>query len=115
TPIGLQMFAESFAFGFSGLLMGWLGTIALAAHQVTLNMAALTFMVPLGVAGAGAVMVGRAIGRGDMAAARRDAVAALACGVGFMAVMAAIFITLSEPLARLYTADIDTIAVAVVL
>src|SRR6185436_1319093 len=93
-PVGFQMFAESFAFGFGAIAMGWFGAVALAGHQVTLIMAALTFMVPMGVAGAGAAMVGRAIGRNDIAAARRDSAAALVCGVGFMAVMAALFLLL---------------------
>jgi MATE family multidrug resistance protein len=111
-PIGFQMFAEGFAFGFTGLLMGWLGTATLAAHQVTINLAALTFMVPMGVAGAGAVMVGRAIGAGDMDAARRDSVAALACGVGFMGVMGVLLLSFPVAIARLYTTDVATVVVA---
>jgi len=114
-PIGLQLSAEGLAFGFTGVMMGWLGTTTLAAHQVTLNMASLTFMVPMGVAGAGAVMVGRAVGAQDMAAARRDAVAALACGVGFMLITALLFVTLPHLLARLYTNDAATIAMVLVL
>lgn len=114
-PIGLQMFAEAFAFGFSGLAIGWIGTVPLAGHQIALQMASVTFMVPFGVAGAGAAMVGRAIGRGDLAAARRDAVAALACGVGFMALMAIGFVTIPGALARLFTADQPTIAIVLTL
>jgi MATE family multidrug resistance protein len=115
SPVGFQMFAEGFAFGFSGLVMGWFGATTLAGHQITLIMASLTFMVPLGVAGAGAAMVGRAIGRGDLPAARRDAVAALACGVGFMCLMAVLFVAIPGTLARLFTPDRGTIAVALVL
>lgn len=114
-PVGLQMFAEGFAFGFVGLAVGWLGTIPLAGHQIALQLASVTFMVPFGVAGAGAAMVGRAIGRGDLAAARRDAVAALVCGVGFMALMAVGFIAFPEFLGRLFTADASTISVVLVL
>jgi multidrug resistance protein, MATE family len=114
-PIGLQLAAEGLAFGVTGLMMGWLGTSTLAGHQVTLNMASLTFMVPMGVASAGAVMVGRAVGAGDLAAARRDAVAALVCGVGFMTLTAALFTTLPGPLARLYTTDQATIAMVLAL
>ncbi len=99
-PVGLQMFAEGFAFGFAGIVMGWLGATTLAGHQIALTLASLTFMVPLGVSGAGAAMVGRAIGRGDLPAARRDAVAALACGVGFMALTALLFISIPGAFGR---------------
>jgi MATE family multidrug resistance protein len=114
-PIGFQLSAEGLAFGFTGVMMGWLGTTTLAAHQVTLNMASLTFMVPMGVAAAGAVMVGRAVGAGDLPAARRDAVAALVCGVGFMAITATTFIAIPGALARLYTTDGGTIAMVLLL
>jgi MATE family multidrug resistance protein len=72
-------------------------------------------MVPMGVAGAGAVMVGRAVGAGDMEAARRDAVAALACGIGFMMITATLFISVPGVFARLYTPDVATIAMALAL
>lgn len=114
-PVGFQMFAEGFAFGFVGLAIGWMGTVPLAGHQISLQMASVTFMVPFGVAGAGAAMVGRAIGRGDLAAARRDALAAIACGVGFMALMAVGFVTIPETLARWFTTDVPTIAIVLVL
>lgn len=114
-PIGGQWFFESFAFGLTALLMGWLGTASLAGHEIALNMAALTFMVPLGVGGAAAAVVGRAIGRGDMAAARRDALASVVCGVGFMCLSAAIFIAAPEFLASLYTREPATFAIAIAL
>ena len=65
SPIGAQYLLEIGAFGVVGLLMGRLGTVEVAAHQVTLNLASLTFMVPLGVATAAAVRVGHAVGRMD--------------------------------------------------
>ena len=64
-PIGAQQALEAGAFGAIGLLMGVLGTIEMAAHQIAITLAALTFMVPLGVATAAAVRVGYAIGAGD--------------------------------------------------
>src|SRR5690606_7671868 len=62
-PIGTQWFFEAFAFGLTTIFMGWMGTASLAGHEIALNMAALTFMVPLGFSGAAAAVVGRAIGR----------------------------------------------------
>lgn len=114
-PIGVQWFFESFAFGLTALFMGWMGTASLAGHEIALNMAALTFMVPLGVSGAAAAVVGRAIGRGDMPAARRDALAAIACGVGFMCLSAVVFITAPEWLTSFYTSESATVAIAVAL
>ncbi len=114
-PIGTQWFFESFAFGLTAIFMGWLGTTSLAGHEIALNMAALTFMVPLGISSAAAAVVGRAIGRGDMAAARRDAIAAILCGTGCMCVSAAVFIAAPEWLATLYTTEAATVAVAVAL
>ncbi|HKS05216.1 MAG TPA: MATE family efflux transporter [Gemmatimonadaceae bacterium] len=115
TPIGLQWFAEGFAFGFSGIAIGWLGAETLAGHQITLTMASLTFMVPMGVAGAGAAMVGRAIGAGDVPAARRAALAALTCGVGFMSAMAIFMIALPGELSRVFTREAVTIGIAAAL
>lgn len=114
-PIGVQWFFESFAFGLTALFMGWMGTASLAGHEIALNMAALTFMVPLGVSGAAAAVVGRAIGRGDLSTARRDAFAAIACGVGFMCISAVVFIAAPEWLTSLYTTEAATVTVAVAL
>ncbi|MEY3702045.1 MAG: putative multidrug resistance protein MdtK [Gemmatimonadota bacterium] len=114
-PIGLQFFAEVNAFGLVTIMMGWVGTNALAGHEIALNLASLTFMVPMGVAAAGTVMVGRAIGRGDPAAARRDAVAALVVGVGFMSLTAGLFLLLPGLFARAYTTDPAVVAVAMAL
>jgi MATE family multidrug resistance protein len=114
-PIGVQWFFEGFAFGLTALFMGWMGTASLAGHEIALNMAALTFMVPLGISGAAAAVIGRAIGRGDMDTARRDAVAAIVCGVGFMCISALVFILAPEWLTSLYTGETATVAVAVAL
>jgi len=114
-PIGAQFVLESGAFGVVALLMGWLGVTQVAAHNVVLNFASLTFMVPLGVASAAAVIVGHAVGRGDAGGVRRSTVAALAVGAGFMAVMAVLLIGAPELLSRAYTSDPGVLALAVLL
>lgn len=114
-PIGTQWFFEAFAFGITTIFMGWMGTASLAGHEIALNMAALTFMVPLGFSGAAAAVVGRAIGRGDVTTARRDAAAAIVCAVGFMCCSAAVFVAVPTWLATRYTTDAATLAVAVSL
>jgi MATE family multidrug resistance protein len=102
-PIGMHHELEFGAFGVTALLMGTLGTVEMAAHQIALNLASLTFMVPLGVGSAGAVLVGRAVGRGDPADARRAALAALLVGVSFMAVSAGAMIAAPRAFAGAYT------------
>ena len=111
-PIGAQHVLEFGAFALVALMMGWMGTKAMAGHQVAINLAALTFMVPLGVGDAASVLVGRAVGRGDPEGTRGAARAAFTCGVAFMAMTGAVFLSLPEPLARLYSRDLGVIAVA---
>ena len=114
-PIGAQQSLEALAFGGIGLLMGVLGTRELAGHQVAITLAALTFMVPLGVGAAASVRVGRAIGAGDAAGARAAAHAAYICGVGFMCVTALAFLLAPRQLAALMTSDPAVIAIAAAL
>ncbi len=83
-PIGLQYTLEWGVFGTVLLLMGRLGTVPVAAHQIAINVASLTFMVPLGVSAAATVLVGHAVGRADPTGVRRSAGAALATGIAFM-------------------------------
>ncbi len=112
TPLGFQQQLEFGAFSLIGVMMGWLGTVTMAGHQVALNLAALAFMVPLGIAGAAAVLVGRAVGRGDMPEARRAAGAGILLGGGFMMVTACVFLGAPGLLARMYTTDAGVLAVA---
>jgi multidrug resistance protein, MATE family len=114
-PIGAQHLLEFGAFALVALMMGWLGTRQMAGHQIAINLAALTFMVPLGVGDAASVLVGRAVGRGDPGGTRGAARAALASGAVFMATTAALFLLLPEPLARLYSRDVEVIAIAAAL
>lgn len=111
-PIGVHQFFEIVAFGGALALIGLLGTVPLAGHEITISLAALTYMVPLGINAAASVLVGRAIGRGDLDGARREASAALAMGVGFMACSAVVLLSLPEQLARLFTTDAAVAAVA---
>jgi multidrug resistance protein, MATE family len=115
SPIGAQMVLEVGAFGTVALLMGWLGVAQVAAHQVALNLASLTFMVPLGVSSAAAVIVGHAVGRGDAAGVRRSTAAALIVGAGFMLCAGALFVFAPGLLARLYTSDAAVVALTVQL
>lgn len=114
-PIGAQQWLEYGVFGAAGLLMGLMGTIAIASHQVALQLAALTFMIPVGVAQAASVVVGQAVGRGDTPGARRAAGAALITSTLFMAVTAAMFLTAPGLLARIFSSDPRVITAAALL
>ena len=111
-PIGIQYELEYGVFAVVGIMMGWMGTAQLAGHQVALNLASLAFMVPLGVSAAAAVLVGHAIGRSDVAEARRAAAAGLVCGVGFMSASALVMLVVPAWLAGLYSTDAGVVALA---
>jgi MATE family multidrug resistance protein len=114
-PIGSQMLLEFGAFAAIALLMGRLGTVQVAGHQIAINLASLTFMVPLGIGSAAAVLVGNAVGRRDSAEARRSARTALICSAVFMSTTALGFLLFPGVLAGLYTGDPVVLAVAVSL
>ena len=114
-PIAFQQWLEVAVFAAGGLVIGTFGAAALAAHEIVLNLAATTFMVPVGVSAAAAAMVGRAIGREDIVAARRDAVAALVVGVGFMLVATLLFTGIPAAIAGRFATDPAVIAMSVAL
>jgi MATE family multidrug resistance protein len=114
-PIACQYMLEFGVFAAVALLMGRLGPVPAAAHQIAINIASLTFMVPLGVSSAGSVLVGRAIGAGDSESARRSGVSALAVGATFMAGSACILLLVPHLLARAYTPDAAVVALAATL
>lgn len=86
-PMSVSFLLEYGVFGAAALLMGLISTAAVTAHQIALNVAALLFMVPLGIGMAATVRVGQAIGRGDDAGVWRAGAVALSLGSLFMAVM----------------------------
>ena len=103
-PIGAQMMLEGGAFNVMALLMGWLGVLQVAAHQIALNLASLTFMVPLVCRRRRPSLLGtRSAGVTPRCAALDRRVARV--GAGFMLCTAALFILAPEPLAGLYTRD----------
>ncbi len=102
-PAASQITLEVGVFAASTALAGRLAPIALAAHQIAIHIAALSFMVPLGVSSAGAVRVGHAVGRRDPAAAERAGWTALILGAGFMACTAAAFILIPRVLMGAFT------------
>jgi MATE family, multidrug efflux pump len=109
-PIAGQMGLEVGLFSFAAVMMGWLGPVPLAAHQVTLNIASTTFMVALGISIAGSVRVGQHIGASRPADLRRAVAATYVLAVGCMATFAILFLAAGSALIRLYTPDAAIIA-----
>jgi multidrug resistance protein, MATE family len=100
-PISISFLLEYGLFGAAGLLMGLISTIALAAHQIALQIAAILYMVPFGIAMAATVRVGHAVGRGDAQAVKRAGLVATGLGIVFMSAM-----TLAVILGRFAIAEI---------
>jgi multidrug resistance protein, MATE family len=93
-PIGAIRGIEAGVFLAAGILMGLLGAAALGAHQLVINCASISFMVPLGLSQAATVRVAYELGAGRAAAARRAGIVALGLGIGFMALAALVLWTM---------------------
>ena len=104
-PIGLTNLAEVGLFSASSIMMGWVGTLELAAHGIALQIASGTFMVHIGLSQAATVRAGRAFGRGDRAGLRLGAGVALALSMGVVAATVAAFLLAPEPLIGLFLAE----------
>ncbi|HEY0038067.1 MAG TPA: MATE family efflux transporter, partial [Longimicrobium sp.] len=114
-PVGAQLGAEVGIFSLTAVMMGWLGPVELAAHQVTINVASTTYMVPLGASIAGSIRVGQHVGAGNPRGVHRAALATYLVAMAFMSVCALLFITIPEVVIGLYTADPRIVRVATTL
>jgi multidrug resistance protein, MATE family len=114
-PAAGQTVLEVGVFAAATALAGRVSAGALAAHQIALNMAAVTFMVPFGIASAAAVRVGYAVGRGDTDGVRSAGWTAIAIGVAFMSAAAVVFLAAPGPLIRAFTNDVEVIRTGISL
>lgn len=114
-PAATQLLLEVGVFALVTTLAGRLAPAALAAHQIALNAASLTYMVPLGISAAAAVRVGQALGRGDPAGAARAGWTALLLGASFMSLAALAFVSVPRWIVRAFTADGQVIAAGAAL
>ncbi|HLB44141.1 MAG TPA: MATE family efflux transporter, partial [Candidatus Limnocylindrales bacterium] len=110
-PAAMQVVLEVGVFASASAFAGRLAPVSLAAHQIVLHMAGLTFMVPLGIASAAAVRVGQAVGRRDAAGAACAGWTALGIGLAFMSIAAIVFVAVPRPLVRLFTPEIGVVEV----
>ena len=114
-PTGLQLGAEVGIFALVGVLAGRLGTMELAAHQLTLGLASFTYTVALGVAAAGSVRVGLAIGARDAVGTRLAGHAAFIGGTAVMAIAALAFALFPAQIAQIISDQPDVIAASIPL
>jgi MATE family multidrug resistance protein len=110
-PAAVQITLEVGAWNVATLSAGFLTPIALATHQIAINYASVTYMVPLGISAAAAVSVGHALGAGDKARARRAGWLSLGLGTGFMVLAGLAFLIAPRPLIELFTHDPQVLAV----
>lgn len=108
-PVGGALILEAGLFSASGLLMSKLGAVSLAAHQVTLQICSLLFMLPLGIGLAATTRVGLLTGAGDRAGARRAGRVAGGLGAACMAAVALLFLLGAEPMVGLFMRDDDAL------
>lgn len=109
-PVGLQLWLEAFAFTFASFMVGWISVAAVAAHQIALNLASLTFMMPLGISMGASARVGNLIGQGNATAMKRAVRVSLLSGIGVMSFSALGFTVLRAQLPQLYTSEAALIA-----
>jgi MATE family multidrug resistance protein len=114
-PAAAQTTLEVGVFTAATLLAASLDPTSLGAHQIALQMAALAFMMPLGISSAAAVRVGHAIGRGDASAAARAGWTALLLGAIVMSLSAVVFVAWPAAVVGAFTSDLAVIGIAAAL
>lgn len=111
-PAGLQFVFEVSAFGAAAIMMGWLGTKTLAAHQIAINLAAISYMMATGLASAATIRVGNQLGRKDMINLRIAGNTCFVMVTVFMGFAAIVFIALRGYFPMLYIDDPEVIHIA---
>ncbi|MFN0056669.1 MAG: MATE family efflux transporter [Planctomycetales bacterium] len=104
-PIGVCLFMEGSLFAAVALLLGRMGEAVVAGHQIAINVASITFMVPLGISIAVTVRVGQALGRQDVAGARRSGTVGALLAMSFMALAGLTLALIPRAIAAVYTPD----------
>jgi MATE family, multidrug efflux pump len=114
-PAAAQLLLEIGAFSFATFLIGRLGAVQLAGHQIALNVASFTYMVPLGIGSAAAIRVGHAMGARDAHGAARAGWMALLFAAVFMSCSGLMLFAFSRPIARAYTPERDVVSAGATL
>jgi MATE family multidrug resistance protein len=114
-PVGGQIFVEISIFAAVTAMIGTMGPVPLAGHEIALNCVSFTFMVPFAISAAATVRVGQAVGRGSAADARAAGWTAIGFGAVFMSCMSALLVGMPERIAGGFTHGPEVIAAAVPL
>ena len=114
-PTSFQYFFEVSAFAASSIMVGWMGTIELAAHQIALNLASISFMVAMGISSAATIRVSTAVGKNDIQETRIAGFSATFLCAGFMATAGLIFILFRFFLPTLYISEKEVIEISATL
>ena len=101
-PIGLTNMAETALFNATAIMMGWVGTLELAAHGIALQWTAVAFMVHVGLGNAATVRAGRAMGRADAAGLRRGGIVTLVIALIISSLTVLLFLGVPEPLIGIF-------------
>lgn len=111
-PGGFQYIFETSAFALSALIIGYIGAQEQAAHQITINLASISFMVAVGLSSASAIRIGHAKGQGNYHLAKRIGYSSFLSSALFMAACGIVFIIGSEYLPSLYINDQEVIQIS---
>lgn len=111
-PSGVQYFFEVGSFSFSAVMIGWLGAKALAAHQIAISLASISFMMTLGISHAATIRVGHAMGKKDRRLLRQTGFSAIILAIVLMSTAALTFIVFRDFLPTLYIDDTEVIPLA---
>jgi multidrug resistance protein, MATE family len=111
-PAGIQFIFEVSAFGFSAIMMGWLGTTALAAHQIAINLATISYMTTSGLGAAATIRVGHYFGKKEVTLLRHAGFSLIGLGAVIMAAWGVLFIVGKNFLPSLYIDDITVLTIA---
>ena len=114
-PAGFQYGMEAGAFAFSGIMVGWLGYVQQAAHQIALSIAALTFMVSLGISATGSIRVGYAFGKNDWQQVRNIGKTTIWLAGGYGVLCAIFYMLFRNNLPLLFNDEQEVINYAVTL
>ena len=111
-PISVQVVLEISAFALSSVMMGWIGAVALAAHQIVISIGTFTYMVQVGIATAATILVSHAQGRGDRRAVRLAARASCTLALLFALCMMCLLFVLRHYIPLGFTSDLAVVHVA---
>jgi multidrug resistance protein, MATE family len=111
-PAGIQFIFEVSAFGFSALMMGWLGTTALAAHQIAINLATISYMTTSGLGAAATIRIGNYLGKNEISSLRTAGFTLMMMALALMTVWGIAFVIWRHELPLFYINDVDVISMA---